>query len=93
MKTSDTLYAAADYIRENGFSFEMYDGCARCIAGAVVNIGTGRAHEIMCHTFLPTLCMEWDDISAEALERNHWTADDAIAALEIAADIACAEGN
>jgi len=92
MKTSEVLYRARDYIRDHGFSYSMFDGCATCIAGAVVTLGTGRATEIMNKHFLPALGLCWGDIGAQELERDGWTQGDAIAALEMAADIAFAEG-
>ena len=97
MKVSDTLYAAADYIQMHGWKKRSYgwDGGPRCIAGACESVG----HPISA------FFSEYDPV-ARALsvvmgdcaigDFNDWhcnSADDAVAACVIAADIACAEGN
>ena len=90
MKTSEVLYAAAGYIRERGWiqgSFGEH-GRPRCMDGALMSAGC-RAPWINVDSYLDRVCgcasMEFNDKQCK-------TANEAIAALEIAADIAFAEG-
>jgi len=89
MKTSESLYAAADYLRRYGwtqFTFGTH-GLARCMDGALISV-LGSGFTSVDH-FLERVCgctsMEFNDDHCK-------TADDAIAALEIAAAIAFEEG-
>ena len=91
MTPSAILYAAADYMREHGFSPEFgKDGCPRCFSGSM---------SLGCSPLATGTSETWDsafmvlnsivgDMGARALRRDGWNTDDAVAALTIAADIA-----
>lgn len=89
MKQSEILYAAADYIRTHGWlRGEAGDhGGPRCISGAIWSVTRDDVPWL-----LPTLLSVTGDNPARFNDKHCKTADDAIAALEIAADIAAAEG-
>lgn len=96
MKPSGILYAAADCIREHGWTRGRYQHEGRvCMVGAIAAVGgvlseglvalPARAREL-----LEIVC---DDCAPTQFNDEHCkTANDAIAALEIAADIAAASG-
>ena len=92
MKTSTALYKAADYIRAHGWKRGSYGAPSgpRCMAGAILSVVHGPAQPIVDCQQLASVT---DGLAAEMFNDYHCkSADDAIAALEIAADIACAEG-
>jgi len=101
MKTSDMLYAAADYIRLHGWRKNWYGEHLgpRCMIGACASAAGSDAGGIgMLEARLkPALeCVVGNESALAVIDFNDdhcKTANDAIAALEIAADIACAEGN
>lgn len=95
MKISENLRARAAYIAEHGWSHDRgtIDG-PRCFCGAdPVEPLTGRmnndADSFLCRTVLAC-----DDFafSTGKLEKEGWNTADAVAALEMAADIAECEG-
>ena len=79
------LLDAAEYVRVHGFSvyFER-DGCPRCFVGAMRSVS--RSGEIPLRSLVRVT--SGCDFSSSTLEREGWTAADAIAALEMAADLA-----
>ena len=92
MKTSAQLYAAADYLRRHGFRYELGSHSRdRCMIGALESVGgvdwglRGAAREELER-------VTGDSLDASYLRSAGWTKEDAIAALEIAADYASAEG-
>ena len=97
MKTSEALYAAADYIRKHGWQkYDMgCDGGPRCIVGALYS-ATGMDPRANYRDTLPGYSaisrMLDDDWLGDYNDTYFESADDAIAVLEIAADIATAEG-
>lgn len=93
MKTSEVLYGAAEYIRANGFSPEIGEhGHPRCFLGSIVSIvGVGHhPYPISAERALDEVGVPY---SARSLRAYGWQRDDAIAALEIAADISAAKGD
>jgi hypothetical protein len=105
MKVSETLYAARDYIREHGWRRLGYGihGGRRCMAGACSSVvADGSQFVSACWSrfigpgtpIQRALAVVTDGVDIGDFNDFHCeTADDAIAALEIAADIAAAEGN
>ncbi len=90
MKTSEALYAAADYIREHGWTRGTFsDNAGRvCMIGAIDRTTARAGHVAACMALANTIgdnIVVFNDYHCES-------GDDAIAALEIAADIAAAEG-
>lgn len=86
MKQSEQLYRIAGYIKRYGFDFHGGDhGGPRCFAGASDSIGGPH--------MLSTTPLWQDmkiDLWASVLRREQWTKRDAIAACEMAGDIAAA---
>lgn len=97
MTIAENLRARAEYMREFGFSpFFGVPGCAACFMGAH-HCALPDDEEISAlngDEFLRDVIFDGDRnwYSTDRLIREGWTTDDAIAALEIAADIAEATG-
>jgi len=89
MKTSKTLYGAARYIRMHGWVKGVSNNSlgAACMAEAVYRVN--RDGYDLAISFLDNVLGVWPTTFNDL---NCKSADDAIAALEIAADIAHAEG-
>ena len=96
MKMSENLYAAADYIREHGWVRRSYrSGNRCCMLGAIAATGGILSDAFVglpvgAHQALKIVCGGVP--AAEFNDKYCKTANDAIAALEIAADIAAASG-
>jgi len=98
MKTSDALYAAADYIRRHGFSprySERESGRPKCgcfIHAVETVVGEGDSYVAL--TKLRTIIFNGDAgvFGMRPLIEEGWNTNDAAAACEIAADIARAQG-
>ena len=89
MKTSETLYAAARYIRKHGW-LNHGDAASSACCMLVALYRTTKGHSLDAHN---TLRRVTDIHPADFNDFHCKSARDAIAALEIAADIAAAEGN
>jgi len=87
MKTSETLYAAARYIRKHGWVNHGGGSDACCMLDALWRT---KNQSLDAYN---TLRRVTDMHPADFNDFHCRSADDAIAALEIAADIAAAEGN
>ena len=87
MKISEACYAAADYIREHGWTQgKLRDNYGRvCLIGAM-----GSMH--ICDLFAPAFHKHFGIGPVWFNDKECRSADDAIAALEIMGDIECAEG-
>lgn len=93
MKQSETLYKMADYIRVNGFSPRLgLPGGPRCFVGAKgsVSVAASVTHSIDDMPLVTYFNINWADDRCLALQG--WGDADAIAACEMAGDIATAEG-
>src|SRR3954467_3672911 len=99
MKTSEVLYKAAELIRSRGWAQGMYvNGGGVCMLGACKLAAGMEARDDNCDggaaadaidALAPVCGMFIDHFN----DCDCITSDDACAALEIAADIAAAEGN
>ena len=104
MKISENLRARAAYIAKHGFSFgfdyRVGDEAAKsgpcCFVGSGVRVlGPGQADNELATRFLQNNVLQNSDgwpFSSIVLQREGWNTDDAVAALDIAADIAECEG-
>lgn len=80
---------ARDYVLEYGFSPDLGEhGAPRCFVGALESVGniSGGLYGAPLGEVLPIT--NGLRVSAGILEREGWTAEDAAAAFEIAADLA-----
>ncbi len=87
MTTSETLRAAAQYIREHGWRRQWYGrhGGPRCMLGALWSANPESAYRDEWGRILMDVC---GCRAADFNDKYCKSADDAIAALEIAADLA-----
>ena len=77
------LLDAAEYVRVHGFSTCCgRHGGPRCFVGTIVSVNGNDAALFIFGQIV------WGSLSSLELEREGWTAADAIAALEMAADLA-----
>ena len=95
MKTSETLYAAARYIRKHGWRVGTDENNGPrpcCMLDAAYRVINETGENGYLYAF-KALYLVTEINPADFNDFHCKTAYDAIAALEIAADIAAAEGN
>jgi hypothetical protein len=80
---------AAEYVREHGFSVHIgYEGGPRCFLGTLDSSGGISGADIDDTAYHGPLRELVPNYSWATLADEGWTAEDAIAAFEIAADLA-----
>jgi hypothetical protein len=87
--TADQLRAAAQYIREHGWCIGTgEDGGPRCILGACASVADTTINALICTPLYRAIEAVTGDFVGGFNDGHCESADDAIAALEIAADLA-----